>query len=119
MPESRQIARVGSLGPAEVAPAERSAAKGSSKRGTGMHNESTPETLPQTIFGILQSLQRAAALTTAVQLDLFTAIGEGGASPDGIAAHCNASARGVRVLCDYLCVLGLLQKRRGRYWQTG
>jgi cyclopropane fatty-acyl-phospholipid synthase-like methyltransferase len=83
-----------------------------------MHAESTPETLPHGIFGILQSLQRTAALTTAVQIDLFTAIGDSGSSPDDIAAHCNTSARGVRVLCDYICVLGLLQKRLGRYWQT-
>jgi SAM-dependent methyltransferase len=83
-----------------------------------MHDESTSETLPHSIFGILESLHRAAALTTAVQLDLFTAIGDSGSSPDDIATHCNASARGVRVLCDYLCVLGLLQKRLGRYWQT-
>ena len=84
-----------------------------------MHDESTPDTLPHTIFGILQSAQRVAALTTAVELDLFTAIGDSGSSPDDIAARCNASARGVRVLCDYLCVLGLLQKRQGRYWPTG
>jgi SAM-dependent methyltransferase len=83
-----------------------------------MHGESTHETLPQSILGILESSHRAAALTTAVQLDLFTAIGDSGSSPDDIATHCNASARGVRVLCDYLCVLGLLQKRMGRYWQT-
>src|SRR5262249_54847738 len=56
--------------------------------------------------------------TTAVQLDLFTAICDSGSSPDDIAAHCHASARGVRVLCDYLCVLGLLQKRHERYWPT-
>src|SRR5215813_1659161 len=86
--------------------------------GTCMHNESTSETLPQNIFGILQSSQRTAALTTAVQLDLFTAICDSGSSPDDIAAHCHASARGVRVLCDYLCVLGLLQKRHERYWPT-
>ena len=49
-----------------------------------MHNESTPETLPQNIFGILQSSQRTAALTTAVQLDLFTAIRDSGSSPDDI-----------------------------------
>jgi len=83
-----------------------------------MHDESAPETLPHNIFGILQSLQRTAALTTAIQLGLFTALSDSGSSTADIAAHCNASVRGVRVLCDYLCVLGLLQKRLGRYWQT-
>ena len=82
-----------------------------------MH-ESAPETLPHNIFGILQSSQRTAALTTAIELDLFTAISESGSSADDIAAHCRASTRGVRVLCDYLCVIGLLQKRLGHYWQT-
>jgi len=83
-----------------------------------MHDESTPETLPHTIFGILQSAQRVAALTTAVELDLFTVIGDRDSSPDDVAAHCHASTRGVRVLCDYLCVLGLLQKQQGRYRET-
>src|SRR5215467_2608523 len=81
-------------------------------------NDESRATLPNTIFAVLRSFQQTEALKAAIELDLFTAIGDSGSSPDDIAAHCNASARGVRVLCDYLCVLGLLQKRRGRYRQT-
>jgi len=83
-----------------------------------MNDQSRAETLPEKIFSVLRSFQQTEALKAAIELDLFTAIGDSGSSPDDIAAHCHASARGVRVLCDYLCVLGLLQKRRGRYRQT-
>lgn len=71
--------------------------------------------LPLTILGVLQSFQRTEALKTAIELDLFTAIGERGSSAAEIADQCSASARGIRALCDYLCLTGLLQKQSERY----
>src|SRR5712692_8221668 len=83
-----------------------------------MNDGSNSQVLPTKIFDVLQSFQRTAALRAAVELDVFTAIGDRGLSADEIAAHCRTSTRGMRVLCDYLCLTGLLQKRSGRYWLT-
>lgn len=83
-----------------------------------MNDKADNEVLPLKIVGVLQSFQRTAALRAAVELDLFTAISDRGSLADEIAAHCKTSTRGMRVLCDYLCLTGLLQKRSGRYWLT-
>jgi SAM-dependent methyltransferase len=66
-------------------------------------------------FRTAVAYQQTAALKGAVELDLFTAIGQGKATPREIAAECKASERGVRILCDYLCVLGFLSKEGQRY----
>ena len=65
---------------------------------------------PGLIFDTILAYQKAAALTTALDLSLFTAIGAGHTTPEAIAAHTQADARGVRVLCDYLSVHGFLVK---------
>lgn len=83
-----------------------------------MNDKSHSEVLPLTIFGILQSFQRTEALKVAIEFDLFTTISDLELSADEIAVRCKASARGMRVLCDYLCVIGLLRKRSERYWLT-
>jgi cyclopropane fatty-acyl-phospholipid synthase-like methyltransferase len=77
-----------------------------------------PEVLPTKIFCALHSFERTEALRAAVELDVFTAISDQGSSADEIAARCKTSPRGMRVLCDHLCLTGLLQKRVGRYWLT-
>jgi precorrin-6B methylase 2 len=61
------------------------------------------------------AFQRTAALRAAVGLDMFTAIGEGHNTPAALAARCAAAERGVRVLCDFLVGLGLLDRVEGRY----
>jgi 2-polyprenyl-3-methyl-5-hydroxy-6-metoxy-1,4-benzoquinol methylase len=67
------------------------------------------------VFELFTANQRTAAVKAAVELDLFTAIGEGAATPEALAARCGASARGVRVLADALVALGLLGKENGRW----
>src|SRR6185295_9430066 len=62
--------------------------------------------------------QRSAALRGALDLDLFTAVGAGRETAATIAERCRASARGTRVLCDYLTVVGLLTKDGERYALT-
>lgn len=54
----------------------------------------------------------------ALDLELFTAIGEGNSTPALIAARCKASERGIRILCDYLAVEGFLSKKDGSYSLT-
>jgi ubiquinone/menaquinone biosynthesis C-methylase UbiE len=67
------------------------------------------------VFDTLFAFQRSAALKTAIELDLFTAIGEGAQTAAAIASRCEASERGVRMLCDYLSTIGLLTKSGATY----
>ncbi|MDE2489612.1 MAG: class I SAM-dependent methyltransferase [Elusimicrobia bacterium] len=70
---------------------------------------------PERIFEAFNAYQRTEALRAAIELDLFTAIDEGGATPAELSARLTASERGLRVLCDYLTILGLLSKDGARY----
>lgn len=77
----------------------------------------TPASMPspERIFDTMNAFQRTEALRAAIELDLFTAIGQDSADADEIAQRTGASTRGVRILCDYLVVHGLLEKHGGRY----
>ena len=67
------------------------------------------------IFESLRAYQQTAALRAAIELDIFTAIGEGATTAAAIAKRCNASERGVRILCDTIVTDGLLNKIDGEY----
>jgi cyclopropane fatty-acyl-phospholipid synthase-like methyltransferase len=73
---------------------------------------------PERIFQTLTAYQAAAALKTAIELELFTAIAEGHNTAEALAARTGASERGLRILCDYLSVLQFLTKSEGRYALT-
>jgi ubiquinone/menaquinone biosynthesis C-methylase UbiE len=73
---------------------------------------------PALVFDTLFAYQRTAALRTAIELDLFRAIGDGPGDVASIARHTSASERGTRILCDFLTVIGLLSKTDGRYANT-
>jgi 2-polyprenyl-3-methyl-5-hydroxy-6-metoxy-1,4-benzoquinol methylase len=70
---------------------------------------------PALIFETLNAYQRSGALHAAIELDLFTAIAEGNTSARMIAERIKASIKGTRVLCDYLTVMGFLNKQRDDY----
>lgn len=70
---------------------------------------------PERIFSLLNAFQNTAALQTGIELDVFTAIGSGSNTPAMLAAKTGASERGLRILCDYLTIMGLLTKDDGRY----
>lgn len=70
---------------------------------------------PERIFDITNAFQQSAALKAAIELDVFTAIAEGNVDSAGIARRCNSSERGIRILCDYLAVVGLITKQNGQY----
>ncbi len=65
---------------------------------------------PDIVFDTLYGYQRSAALNSAIEIEVFTAIDEGVQTAPAIAKRCGASERGVRILCDYLSVIALLQK---------
>jgi SAM-dependent methyltransferase len=70
---------------------------------------------PDIVFDTLFGYQRSAALNSAIDIALFTAIDEGAQTAAAIASRCAASERGVRILCDYLSIMGLLQKTGTTY----
>jgi SAM-dependent methyltransferase len=67
------------------------------------------------VFDTLFAYQKSAALKTAIDLELFTAIDEGARTAAAIAARTRVSERGARILCDYLTVNRLLAKSDGTY----
>ena len=73
---------------------------------------------PQLIWDTINAYQRTEALRGAIELKLFTAIGEGSQTVKDIAARCKASERGIRILCDYLTVIGFLRKEGNHYQLT-
>ena len=73
---------------------------------------------PEKLFETLHAFQQTAALKAAIELDLFTAIGEGLNTVSSLAKKIHGSERGVRIICDYLVVIGFLTKRDNRYGLT-
>ena len=70
---------------------------------------------PERIFETLNAYQKTAALKTAIELDIFSAIADGATTQQSIAKHCQASERGIRILCDYLVINGFLIKNGQEY----
>lgn len=70
---------------------------------------------PLVVFETLNAFQRSAALQGAIELDVFTTIAMGATTAEEIATRIEASARGVRILCDFLVTIGLLTKTAGCY----
>ncbi len=79
---------------------------------------STAQPSPALIFETIQSYQRSAAMKAAIELDVFTHIAAGHTTASTIAGACQASERGVRILCDYLVIIGFLTKKGKQYGLT-
>jgi SAM-dependent methyltransferase len=73
---------------------------------------------PERIFTLMNAFQQTAVLKTGIELDVFTGVGEGANTPALLATKTGAAERGVRILCDYLTIMGLLTKADGRYGLT-
>ena len=71
-----------------------------------MENTPTPERIMQLMYGFRSS----AALKGAIELGLFTALGGEAKTAASLANSISASERGVRILCDFLTIEGLLEK---------
>ena len=81
-----------------------------------MSNSEPPS--PVLFFDTLTAYQNTAALKAALELKLFTAIGQSRATAAELAAECGATERGIRILADYLTILGFLEKNGDRYSLT-
>jgi SAM-dependent methyltransferase len=73
---------------------------------------------PALVFDMIQAHQRTAAIKAAIELDIFSAIGKGNNTVASIAGYAKASERGMRVLCDFLCINEILSKKDGSYYHT-
>lgn len=80
---------------------------------TSQHH--TQDLSPQFFFDTINAYQRTAALRAAIELDLFSAVAEGCESVPALAGRCEAAERGIRILCDYLTIFGMLEKEDSRY----
>jgi SAM-dependent methyltransferase len=83
-----------------------------------MENSPAGAPNPALVFETLQAHQRTAALRAAIELDLFRALGPAPVSAAAIAEACQASERGIRILCDFLTIVGILAKQDGGYKHT-
>ena len=83
-----------------------------------MSTQTAQQPTPQLFFQTVNAYQRTEALKAAIELEVFSAIGEGKTTPSEIAERCGASERGIRILCDFLCIMGFLTKNGNRYQLT-
>ena len=70
---------------------------------------------PELYFDTIFAFQRSAALQSAIDLALFTAIGDGARTAPDLAKACGAPERGIRILCDFLTTIGFITKTGGTY----
>ncbi|HSL55422.1 MAG TPA: class I SAM-dependent methyltransferase [Pyrinomonadaceae bacterium] len=73
---------------------------------------------PVLFFQTINAQQRTEALKAAIELEVFTAIGEGNTTAAQIAKRCQTSEKGMRVLCDFLTIMGMLTKQSDSYALT-
>jgi len=83
-----------------------------------MSSQPAQQPSPQLFFSTINAYQRTEALKAAIELEVFTAIGEGSSTSAEIAMRCETSERGMRILCDFLCNMGFLSKAENKYGLT-
>ena len=70
---------------------------------------------PQLFMETITAYQRTEILQAALELDVFSALARGNHTVPSLAAACQCSERGIRILCDYLVVTGFLLKENSAY----
>lgn len=84
-----------------------------------MEGVSTPQqsiqVTPKRILNTLMAYREAAALNTAIELELFSRIAHGSNSAAKIAGELNVPVKAIRVLCDFLVTTGILFKEDEEY----
>lgn len=73
------------------------------------------EPTPLRFMEAVNGFQRTAVVRAAVELDFFTAVAAGADTPGALAIRLGIAQKGARVLADSLVILGLMEKRDGRY----
>jgi len=83
-----------------------------------MSTSAAQQPSPQLFFQTINAHQQTESLKAAVELEVFTAIGEGNTTAAQLAQRCQASEKGIRILCDYLTIIGMLTKQGENYALT-
>ncbi len=83
-----------------------------------MSSSAVQQPSPQLFFQTINAHQRTEALKAAIELEVFTAIGEGNTTATDIAKRCQTSEKGMRILCDYLTIMEMLTKQDNQYALT-
>lgn len=81
-------------------------------------SETSTSPSPQLFFDTINGYHKTGALKAAIELNLFTTIGNTPSTVAEIAAKCQCPERGIRILCDYLTLIGFLTKDDSRYALT-
>jgi ubiquinone/menaquinone biosynthesis C-methylase UbiE len=83
-----------------------------------MSTSAAQQPSPQLFFQTINAHQRTEALKAGIELEVFTAIGEGNTTAAELAKRCQTSEKGMRVLCDYLTIMEMLTKQDDHYALT-
>ena len=83
-----------------------------------MSTSAAQQPSPLLFFQTVNAHQRTEALKAAIELEVFTAIGEGNTTAAQIAKRCQTSERGMRILCDFLTTMEMLTKQGDNYALT-
>ncbi len=83
-----------------------------------MSTSAAQQPSPNLFFQTINAHQRTEALKAAIELEVFTAIGEGNLTAAEIAKRCHTSEKGMRVLCDFLTTMEMLTKQGDHYALT-
>jgi SAM-dependent methyltransferase len=83
-----------------------------------MSSPAAQQPSPQLFFQTINAYQHTEALKAAIDLEVFTAISEANNTSSEIAKRCETSERGMRILCDYLTIMGMLSKENDHYTLT-
>ncbi|MBL8229257.1 MAG: methyltransferase domain-containing protein [Bryobacterales bacterium] len=73
---------------------------------------------PELVWNTITAHQRSAALRAAVDVGVFAVLSEAPRTAAEIAERCHVPERGIRILCDFLTIHGLIAKRDGGYIHT-
>ena len=83
-----------------------------------MSTSAAQQPSPQLFLQTINAHQRTEALKAAIELEVFTAIGEGNTTAGQLAHRCQSSEKGMRILCDYLTIIEMLTKQGDNYAMT-
>ena len=74
------------------------------------------EASPFRLFGAINAFHLTEAISSAIELDIFTAIAAGHTTAEALAIQCGIAERGARILCDFLVLNEFLGKSDNHYW---
>lgn len=76
------------------------------------------EASPFHLFQAINGFHLTEAISSAIELDIFTAIAAGCTTAEALAKQCGIAERGARILCDFLVVNEFLSKSGNQYSLT-